>query len=117
MIRRYTGRNRLFDTPSDPVLQNIPIIPHHTGGHTKHVTVHRWDGNIKSDGGNRPCGIASDTRKGQQLLKVFRDFSPMLFHYHAGGLLEIAHTAVIPQSFPQFQDLILGCFRQSLHRR
>ncbi|MPN31824.1 hypothetical protein SDC9_179299 [bioreactor metagenome] len=69
----------------------------------QHIAVHRGYRLPEGYGGNRTGGVLTDTGQAHQLFVLVRQFSAEGLHYRARGFLQVAHTAVIPESLPQFQ--------------
>ncbi len=70
--------------------------------HSNDVAVQNGLGLIEGDAADGSGGIAANSRQGQHVFKVFREFASVTRKDGFRGFLHVTDTRVIAQSFPEF---------------
>ena len=86
---------------------NVAGVVHQAGGHPQHIAIHGGDADIKGDGGDGTGGVLSQTGQAAQCREIGGERPVMLFHQQGGGFFQITGAAVIAQSLPQLEELLL----------
>ena len=85
--------------------------------HPFHIAVQDGHPLLKTQGRNRRCGGGANARQGLQSVHISGKHATQFSHHVLGAAVQIARTAVITQTTPQPQHLVLVGLRQGVHGR
>ena len=86
---------------------DVAGVVQEAGGHPQHVAVYGGHPQVKGDGGDGPGGVFTQTGEPAQCREIGGERPVMLLHQQGGGFFEVPCAAVIAQSLPQLEELLL----------
>ena len=83
-----------------------------SGKHPQHISVHRRDSQPEADGRDGSRCVVPDTGQSAEGVVVGWQLPAVLLTDDAGGLLQVAHPAVVAQPLPELVELFFFARRQ-----
>lgn len=95
----------------------IAFDPKNAGEDADNIPVQDRHGLIEGNAGDGTRCVPADTRQGENIVVVTREFSPVLLLNDFGCLLHVAHAGVIAKPFPELVDGRGSCLCQRDYSR
>src|SRR5439155_25894759 len=112
------GQDKLFrKVPKaliDVSLSGISFDTEQAREHSNDVAVQNGLGLIERNAADGSGGIAANSRQGQHVFKVFREFASVTRKDGLRRFLHVTHTRVIAQSFPELVNSLGTGFGEAL---